>query len=429
MNKDLVAIFDYLEREKGIKREIIIDAIRESLEVAARKSVHGGENVSVEVCAKTGDIEVYCDKEVVKKVTNPMTQISLASAQNYAPDCELGQVLRVPSEAKELGRISAQRARQIILQKLRGAERDVIQEEYRHRVNTLVSGTVKRVGRGSCVIVDLGKVEGIMPRRNYSPNESFDVGHRVLALLSEVRDTEMGGAEVVLSRTDPEFVKQLLVQEVPEVGDGTVLIEGLVREPGYRTKMIVRSEDPKVDPVGACIGVRGIRVKNIIRELDGEKIDVIPYVPNAEEQLAQALNPVVIRKLEMSEDDETVIIVVDDEDFPTTIGKKGMNIRLLGRLMNIELKVQKMGDYVKLRAIERAALATCDDERMDQSLSSVEGIPTMVIDQLVAEGYSTPRALLMAEPDEVAKKLGMSTGVVDKIFEQVLEPIRKEQRE
>ena len=430
MNKDLIAIFDYLEREKGIKREIIIEAIRESLEMAARKSAHGGENISIEVNSKTGDIEVFCDKKIVDKVTNPMTQISLKLAQTYDPDYELGETIRVPTEAKDLGRISAQRARQIILQKLRGAERDVIQEEYRHRVNTLVSGTVKRIGRGNCVIVDLGKVEGLMPRRNYSPNESFDVGHKVLALLSEVRDTELGGAEVVLSRTDPEFVRQLFIQEVPEVSDGTVVIEGLVREPGYRTKMIVRSEDPKVDPVGACIGVRGIRVKNIIRELDGEKIDVIPYVSDAQEQLSQALNPVVIRRLEMSDDEETVIIVVDDEDFPTTIGKKGMNIRLLGRLMDIELKVQKMSDFVKLRAIERAALlATGENEQMDEPLSSVEGIPTMVIDQLISEGYSTPRALLMASPEEVAKKLGMSPGVVDKIFEQVLEPIRKEQRE
>ena len=169
-----------------------------------------------------------------------------------------------------------------------------------------------------------------MPRRNYSPHESFDVGHKVFALLAEVRDTEMGGAEVVLSRTHPEFVRQLLTQEVPEVSEGIVSVERMVREPGYRTKIIVRSQDPKVDPVGACIGVRGARVKNIIRELSGEKLDVIPYVADAEGQLAQALDPVVIRKLEVSEDGQTVSIVVDDEDFPTTIGKKGMNVRLLG---------------------------------------------------------------------------------------------------
>ncbi len=419
MNKDLVAVFEYLEREKGIKREIVVEAIRESLEIAAQKSVHGAENVHVQIHPRTGEIEVHCDKIVVEKVTNPVLQISHKEAAQYVPDCTVGQIIHVPTTPKDFGRVAAQKARQIISQKLRGAERDVIQDEYRHRVNTLVSGTVKRVGRGDCIIVDLGKVEGVMPRRNYSPHESFDVGHKVLALLAEVRDTETGGAEVVLSRTSPEFVRALLAQEVPEVSDGTVIIERMVREPGYRTKLIVRSQDPKVDPVGACIGVRGSRVKNIIRELSGEKLDVIPHVAEAEEQLALALNPVVIRKLEVSEDGLTVSIVVEDEDFPTTIGKKGMNVRLLGQLMGVQLNVQKMNDYVKLKAIERASLATSDDVTLDQPLAAIEGIPSMILDQLVAEGFATPRSLLMAAPEAIAKVPGISIEMADKILEHI----------
>lgn len=419
MNKDLVAIFEYLEREKGIKREVVVEAIRESLEIAAQKSVHGAENVQVQIHPRTGAIEVFCDKVVVEKVTNPVLQISLKEAQQFFPNCTLGEVVHVQTTPKDFGRVAAQKARQIISQKLRGAERDVIQEEYRHRVNSLVSGTVKRIGRGDCVIVDLGKVEGVMPRRNYPPHESYDVGHKVLALLAEVRDTEMGGAEVVLSRTHPEFVRQLLTQEVPEVSEGIVGVERMVREPGYRTKIIVRSQDPKVDPVGACIGVRGARVKNIIRELSGEKLDVIPYVADAEGQLAQALDPVVIRRLDVSEDGQTVSIVVDDEDFPTTIGKKGMNIRLLGQLMGVQLNVQKMGDYVKLKAIERASIATSDDASLDQPLSSIEGISSMIIDQLVAEGFTTPRSLLMASPEAIAKVPGISIEMADRILEQI----------
>lgn len=419
MNKDLVAIFEYLEREKGIKREIVVEAVRESLEIAAQKSVHGAENVHVQIHPRTGEIEVFCDKLVVEKVTNPVLQVSHKEAVQYVPDCVVGQIIHVPTTPKDFGRVAAQKARQIISQKLRGAERDVIQEEYRHRVNTLVSGTVKRIGRGACVIVDLGKVEGVMPRRNYAPQEGFDVGHKVLALLAEVRDTESGGAEVVLSRTHPEFVRQLLSQEVPEVSDGTVIIERMVREPGYRTKLIVRAQDPKVDPVGACIGVRGTRVKNIIRELSGEKLDVIPYASDAEDQLAHALNPVVIRKLEVSDDGLTVSIVVDDEDFPTTIGKKGMNVRLLGQLMGVQLNVQKMGDYVKVKAIERASLATSDDVTLDQPLTTIEGIPSMIIDQLVAEGFATPRALLMASPEAIAKVPGISIELADKILEHI----------
>jgi N utilization substance protein A len=419
MNKDLVAIFEYLEREKGIKREVVVEAIRESLEIAAQKCVHGAENVHVQIHPRTGEIEVLCDKIVVEKVTNPVLQVSLKEAVQFVPDCALGQVVHVPTTPKDFGRIAAQKARYIISQKLRGAERDVIQEEYRHRVNTLVSGTVKRIGRGSCVIVDLGKVEGVMPRKNYGPQEQFDVGHKVLALLAEVRDTDVGGAEVVLSRTHPEFVQQLLAQEVPEVADSIVVVEKIVREPGYRTKMIVRSQDTKIDPVGACIGVRGARVKNIIRELGGEKLDIIPYVAEAEEQLAQALDPVVIRKLEVSEDGLTVSIVVDDEDFPTTIGKKGMNVRLLGQLMGVQLNVQKLSDYVKLKAIERASLATSDDATLDQPLTSIEGIPSMIIDQLVAEGFTTPRALLMAAPEAIAKVPGINIDTADKILELI----------
>ena len=419
MNKDLIAIFEYLEREKGIKREVVVEAIKESLEFAARKSVHGAENVTVDIHSRTGEIEVYCDKIIVEKVTNPVLQIAYKDAVMVSPGSSLGDVIRVQTTPKDFGRVAAQKARHVIAQKLRGAEKDVIQEEYRHRVNTLVSGTVKRVVRGSCLIVDLGKVEGIMPRKNYPLQENYDVGNRVLALLSEVRDTDLGGAEVVLSRSCPEFIQQLFAQEVPEIADGVVMIERIVREPGYRTKMIVRSQDAKIDPVGACIGVRGARIKNIIRELSGEKLDIIPYVQSAEEQLAQALSPVQIRKIDVSEDGKTVMIVVDDEDFPTTIGKKGMNVRLLGRLMDIQLNVQKMTDHVKLRAIERAALATSEDERLDLPLTSIEGIPTMIANQLVESGFETARSLLMATPEKIAEVPGISIEMADKILEHI----------
>ena len=419
MNKDLVAIFEYLEREKGIKREVIAEAIRESLEQAAKKSVHGAENVSVQIDSRTGAIEVFCDKVVVEKVTNPVLQISFKEARQFFPECSLGDVLHVQTTPKDFGRVAAQKARHIIFQKLKGAERTVVQNAYKHRVNTIVSGAVKRVGRGGCVIVDLGKVEGLMPRKNYLPQENFAVGSKVLALLSEVRDTDLGGAEVVLSRTCTEFVEQLLAQEVTEVSDGTVTVERIVREPGYRTKLIVRSQDPKVDPVGACIGVRGSRVKNIIRELGGEKLDIIPVAQGLEQQLAVALDPVVVRKMEVTKEGSAVFIVVEDEDFPTTIGKKGMNVRLLGRLLGVELTVQKMSDYMKLKAIERANLATSEDASLDVPMTTISGIPTMIIEELIAGGYTTQRALLMASPEEIAKVPGISVEMADKVLERI----------
>lgn len=419
MNKDLVAVFEYLEREKGIKREVVISAIVESLQVAARKSIHGAINVTVQIHPKTGAIEVFCDKEVVEKVTNKVQEISLKEAQELDQNNELGQIVTVEVTPKDFGRIAAQKARQVISQKLRGAERDVIYEEYRHRANQLISGTVKRVAGGSTVIVDLGKVEGVLPRRYYPPTEKYEVGDKVLALLQEVRDTETGGAEVVLSRSSPEFVKQLLVQEVPELADGTITIEKIVREPGYRTKLIVRSSDMKVDPVGACIGMRGVRVKNIVRELNNEKIDVIPFAQDRMELLQQALSPVQIRKMRVNEDETEVFIVVEDEEFGAAIGKKGLNARLIGALLDLHLEVQKMTDYHRIDALERSALASSEDPTLDESFTTIDGVSNMVVDQLVAEGYSTPRKVLEASLEKLAEIPGISLEMADKIFEQI----------
>lgn len=419
MNKDLVAIFEYLEREKGIKREIVIQAIEESLMMAARKSIHGATNVQVQIHSKTGNIEVFCDKEIVEKVKNPVQEVALKDYQEIDPNCELGQIVTMSVTPKDFGRIAAQKARQIISQKLRGAERDVIYEEYRHRINQLISGTVKRVAGGMTVIVDLGKVEGVLPKRNFPPTEKYQVGDKVLALLQEVRDTDSGGAEVVLSRSHPEFVKQLLVQEVPELADGTISVERLVREPGYRTKLIVRSNDMKVDPVGACIGMRGIRVKNIVRELHNEKIDVIPYASDKLQLLQQALQPVQIRKIRVNEDESEVFIVVEDEDFGAAIGKKGLNVRLIGDLLDIHLEIQKMSDFHRIDALERAALAELEDPTLDLSLRGLDGISNLVLDQLVAEGYDTLRKVLQASLEKLAEVPGISLEMADKILEQI----------
>jgi transcription termination/antitermination protein NusA len=419
MNKELVAVFEYLEREKGIKREIVISAIEESLLMAARKSIHGATNVTVQIHPKSGNIEVYCDKEIVDKVKNPVTEVSYKDYSALDPDCEVGQIVTMSVTPKDFGRIAAQKARQIISQKLRGAERDVIYEEYRHRINQLISGTVKRVAGGTTVIVDLGKVEGVLPRRNFPPTESYQVGDKVLALLQEVRDTDTGGAEVVLSRSHPDFVKLLLVQEVPELADGTISIEKIVREPGYRTKLIVRSSDMKVDPVGACIGMRGVRVKNIVRELNNEKIDVIPYASDKLQLLQQALQPVQIRKIRVNDDESQIFIVVEDEEFGAAIGKKGLNVRLIGELLDIHLEIQKMSDFHRVDALERAALAQLDDPSLDEGLASMDGISNLVIDQLIAEGYTTQRKVLEASLEKLAEIPGISLDMADKILEQI----------
>ncbi len=418
MNKDLVAIFEYLEREKGIKREIIIAAIEESLRAAARKSVKGLINVSVQINAKNGNIDVIAQKEVVDKVTIPEEEITLEDARVLNPYCEIGQWVDISVTPQDFGRIAAQTARQIISQKLRGAERDVIYEEYRHRINEIISGTVKRLVRGETLIVDLGKVEAILPEPYYPDTEEYNVGDRVQALLLEVRDTESGGAEVILSRSHPEFVAQLFSQEVPEIHEGTILIEKIVREAGYRTKLAVRSQDSKIDPVGACVGIRGNRVKNIIRELNNEKIDIISFTEDPVQLLQNALMPVEIKKINLNDDGSSISIVVTDEDYPAALGKRGMNARLNGELIGAELHVQKMSQYQSAMNIERAQLALADDPTLDEPLS-VEGINSMIIESLVGAEFDTARKVLSATPEQLSSIPEISIEMAYKIIEQI----------
>lgn len=418
MNKDLVAIFEYMEREKGIKRDIVISAIETALRAAARKSIKEEANVAVQINPKSGDIEVFCEKEIVESVDQPAKEISLMAAQELDPDCEIGQFIDVPVTPKNFGRIAAQTARQIISQKLRGAERDVIYEEYRHRVNEIISGVVKRFARGANLIVDLGKVEALLPARNYPKTEKYKVGDRIYALLQEVQDLENGGAEVILSRSHPEFVKQLFFQEVPELEDGTIEIVKIVRDAGYRTKLTVRSTDMKVDPVGACVGMRGSRVKNVIRELNNEKIDIVPYTPDPVYLLQNILSPIEIRKVGVNEEEEVVAIVVDDADYAAVIGKRGMNARLTGELIGYELEVQRMSEYNKLLEIQRFQLAESTDPILDQPLV-IEGFNKLIVESLIQSGFDTMRKVLSARVDELTAVQGISLEMAYKILEEV----------
>lgn len=418
MNKDLLAIFEYLEREKGIKREVIISALEEALRAAARKSIRGLLNVSVKINGKTGSIDVLAQKEVVDKVTIPDEEIDIVDAKVFNPYCELGQWIDVTVTPSDFGRIAAQTARQVMSQKLKSAERDVIYEEYRHRINEIISGSVKKVVRGATLIVDLGKVEGILPDRFYPKTEKYNVGDRVQALLYQVRDTDTGGAEVVLSRSHPEFVSQLFLLEVPELKDGTISIERIVREAGYRTKLAVSSTDPKVDPVGACVGVRGTRVKNIIRELNNEKIDIIPFSDDPIRLLQNALHPVECKKCNVDKTNNIVNIVVEDEQYPTVLGKRGINTRLNGELINMDIQVQKMSDYQAAMNLERGQMAAVDDPTLDEPLA-IEGMSHLIIESLVSAGFDTNRKVLSSTAQQLATIPEISLEMADKILEQI----------
>ncbi len=418
MNKDLVAIFEYMEREKGIPREVVVQAIETAIHAAARKTVREEANVTVHVHPKTGDIEIFCEKEIVEKVVHPAKEISILAARELDPDCEVGQFIDVPIPPEKFGRIAAQTAKQIIAQKLRGAERDVIYAEYRDRVGEIVSGVVKRFARGANLVVDLGKVEGLLPARYYPKTEKYQIGNKIYALLYEVQDLENGGAEVILSRSHPEFARQLFLQEVPELSDGIIEIVKIVREAGYRTKLAVRSSDSKVDPVGACVGMRGNRVKNIIRELNNEKIDIIPYNDDPLELLQNTLSPIEIRKIALHEDDKVIAIVVEDDNFATVIGKRGFNARLTSELIGYDLEVTRMSEYNKSLELQRAAIAESQSKALDEPLQ-IEGINKLIIQNLIHAGYDTLRKVLVSTVDELAQVPGISTDMAYRILEEV----------
>lgn len=417
MNKDLVAIFEYMEREKGIKRDVMISAIETALKAAAMKNYEEEANISCTINPKSGDIELFCEKRIVPKVTNPTMEISLEEAQELDPECEIDQYLDVPINMENLGRIAAQKARQIISQKIRGAERDVIYEEYRHRVNDIVSGMVKRFAKGANLVVDLGKVEALLPARNYPKTEKYKIGDKIYALLLEVQDLENGGAEVILTRSHPEFVKRLFFQEVPELDDGIVEIIKIVREAGYRTKMAVSSHDHRLDPVGACVGVRGNRVKNIIQELNKEKIDIILYSNDTYEFLQNILAPVQIRKIAINEEEKVIAIVVEDDDFATIIGRRGMNARLCSELTGYDLEVQKIGEYNKILEIQRFQLGEASNPLLDKSLE-LEGINKLILQNLIHAGFDTLRKILKASVDELASVPGISLEMSYKVLEE-----------
>ncbi len=424
MNKDLVAIFEYMEREKGINRNVVIGAIESALKAAARKSIKDEANVSVQINPKTGDIEVFCEKEIVEEVDYPTFEISLAAAQELDPESQIGQFIDVPVTPKNFGRIAAQTARQIIAQKLRGAERDVIYEEYRHRINEIISGVVKRFSRGANLVIDLGKVEALLPARNYPKTEKYKVGDKIYALIYQVQDLENGSAEVILTRSHPEFVKQLFYQEVPELEDSTIEIVAIERDAGYRTKLTVRSTDPKVDPVGACVGMRGNRVKNVIRELNNEKIDIVPYSKDPIELLQNILSPIEIRKIGVNEEEKVVAIVVDDADYAAVIGKRGMNARLTGQLIRYELEVQRMSEYNKALEIQRMQIAESNDPNLDKPLEIV-GFNRLIVESIIQSGFDTLRKVLQAQVDELAKVPGVSIDMAYKILEEVSKPRRE----
>jgi N utilization substance protein A len=368
-----------MEKEKGIGRNDMIAAIVNAIKTAAQKGVNSGQELKVEINPKNGQLHAWTLLKVVDSISDPRTEIHIEKAQALKPGVVIGEMLEREVDPSYLGRIAAQTARQAIMQRLRQFEKERIYDDFKDRVGDIVTGIVRRRER-SDLFVDLGKAEAMMPGKEQVPSEDYAPGERIRCLLLEIENSSRG-PELILSRASPKFVRRLFELEVAEIADGTVKIEAFAREPGYRTKIAVSTGDPKVDPVGACVGARGARVKSIVRELGGEKIDIIRYFSDPREMVAEALKPAVLRNIVIDDKNHRVGIVVSEEDLAIAIGKKGQNARLTSRLIGWKLDIIKM-QTVATTLEQKKGLAA-------SGLTKISGIPDTIAQRLVAAGFAS----------------------------------------
>jgi N utilization substance protein A len=348
MNRELISVIDELGRQKGIEKSRVIGAIEAALQMAAKKRFGQAENIQVEIDSKTGQISVVSKKIIVDAVTNPKTEVSLQEARQFDSEAEVGDEIGSLIEMSDLGRIAAQTAKQVIFQKVREAEWEAVQKEYSTRQGDLVNGIILGVERRN-YLVDLGKTEAVLPIQEQIPRETYRCGDRVKAMLLEVRRTPKD-VQVILTRSHPQFVSKLFELEVPEVLEKIVEIKSIVREPGDRTKIAVTSREKAVDPVGACVGIKGSRVQAVVRELRGEKIDIITWTSDPRVFIAEALNPASIEKVGVDEEKKSALVVVADSQLSLAIGKNGQNVRLAARLTGWKIDIISATEYEKEKA-------------------------------------------------------------------------------
>lgn len=340
MSKEMLAAFATLEEKKGIKQEVIVDAIKAALVAAYKKNYNQAQNVEVDFDEKKGDFKVMAVKTVVDNVQDDRLEVSLKEALTINKAYEVGDQIRFEVTPKNFGRIAAQTAKQVIMQRLREAERSQIIDEYSQYEDELITGTVERRDN-RFVYVKIGNVEAVMPRHDQMPNETYNPQDKIRVLVTHV-GSDSKGAQIVVSRTAPDLVKRLFEQEVPEIYDGTVEIVSIAREAGDRTKIAVKSSDPNIDPVGTCVGQRGARVQNVVNELGGENIDVVKYEEDPSDYIANALNPAEVIAVQFGEDEDekSALVIVPDYQLSLAIGKKGQNVRLAARLTGYKIDIR-----------------------------------------------------------------------------------------
>jgi N utilization substance protein A len=410
---DIKRVIDQVSREKGIDPEVLINTLKEAIVSAARKKLGPRADIEVHYDGKTGEVEVFHFKEVVEEVEFPDNELTLEQGYEFDPECEIGDSLGIRIDTEEFGRIAAQSAKQVIIQKMREAERNAVYENFIHKKGKIINGIVQRFDRGS-IIVNLGQAEAVLRPKEQMPRENYKRGDRIRAYVLDVLE-ESKGAQIILSRTHPEFLMELFRTEVPEVAEGIVKLQGAARVPGVRAKIAVSSTDSDVDPVGACVGMKGNRVQNIVQELRGEKIDIVQWSPDVARFVCNALSPAEISRVIIDEDNRSMEVIVNDEYLSIAIGKGGQNVSLACEITGWHLEVTSEEEYSREVKLGYESLMKLDNV----------GLPMAEI--LFKSGYASLMDIVETSPEELAAVMGISVDEAEATVVQAKERLKEEQ--
>jgi N utilization substance protein A len=410
MTLELKRIIDQVSRDKGIDKEVLISAIKDAIRSAAKKKFGPRLEIEVEYNDDTGMIEVFQYKEVVIEVEDPSQEISMAEGRELDPECEVGDSLGIKMDASAFGRIAAQSAKQVIMQRMKDAERDLVFEDFKDRKGEIVNGIVQRVDPEG-IIVNLGRTEALLPPSEQVPREVYHKGERIRTFLLDVK-RQTRGPQVILSRTHPQFLIALFEAEVPEISEGIVQVLGCAREPGSRAKFAVASRESDVDPVGACVGMRGSRVQSIVQELRGEKIDIIPWHPDAAKFATNALSPAQVSRIILNQVSQSMEVIVPDDQLSLAIGKRGQNVRLASRLVGWKIDVKSESKYS--RSLKEGYL----------SLLRIPGVGEITANLLHEGGYNSAREVAETSLEELIQATGLSEKKAGALIASAQEMIR-----